>query len=232
MEIDVVGFPAQNRDRKDLKCFSCAKGQSSGKLFPCESRDPYRVMTRWGTMAGTSSRQHRPVVMGPAFAGTTRIEDRFRKATIMQSLNPTNFPRHRRLRTTSRMIGPAPEAAPTIVMLHEGLGSAGLWGDFPDRLQAAAAGPWSRRRSRRANRRTRPCRGRGLEPVWKIAPQPGRAEPFVQHDDGRRGLGRRTDHAVFEFGGADGEEAGGALHDGSFPKAILNPRRACESRDP
>src|SRR3979411_2000281 len=36
-----------------------------------------------------------------------------------------------------RMIGPAPDDAPTIVMLHEGLGSAGLWGDFPDQLQAA-----------------------------------------------------------------------------------------------
>jgi pimeloyl-ACP methyl ester carboxylesterase len=36
-----------------------------------------------------------------------------------------------------RMIGPAPADAPTIVMLHEGLGSAALWGDFPDRLQAA-----------------------------------------------------------------------------------------------
>jgi pimeloyl-ACP methyl ester carboxylesterase len=36
-----------------------------------------------------------------------------------------------------RMIGPSPEAVPTIVMLHEGLGSAALWGDFPDRLQAA-----------------------------------------------------------------------------------------------
>jgi pimeloyl-ACP methyl ester carboxylesterase len=35
------------------------------------------------------------------------------------------------------MIGPVPDAAPTIVMLHEGLGSAGLWGDFPDRLQEA-----------------------------------------------------------------------------------------------
>jgi pimeloyl-ACP methyl ester carboxylesterase len=35
-----------------------------------------------------------------------------------------------------RMIGPAPSDAPTIVMLHEGLGSAGLWGDFPDRLAA------------------------------------------------------------------------------------------------
>ena len=36
-----------------------------------------------------------------------------------------------------RMIGPAPDAAPTIVMLHEGLGSVALWGDFPDKLAAA-----------------------------------------------------------------------------------------------
>jgi pimeloyl-ACP methyl ester carboxylesterase len=36
-----------------------------------------------------------------------------------------------------RLIGPQPSEAPTIVMLHEGLGSAALWGDFPDRLQAA-----------------------------------------------------------------------------------------------
>src|SRR6202023_316353 len=36
-----------------------------------------------------------------------------------------------------RLIGPAPDAAPTIVMLHEGLGSAALWGDFPEKLQEA-----------------------------------------------------------------------------------------------
>jgi pimeloyl-ACP methyl ester carboxylesterase len=36
-----------------------------------------------------------------------------------------------------RMLGPAPDEAPTIVMLHEGLGSAALWGDFPEKLQAA-----------------------------------------------------------------------------------------------
>ena len=36
-----------------------------------------------------------------------------------------------------RMIGPSPADAPTIVMLHEGLGSAALWGDFPEELQAA-----------------------------------------------------------------------------------------------
>ena len=36
-----------------------------------------------------------------------------------------------------RMIGPRPETAPTLVLLHEGLGCVGLWGDFPDRLAAA-----------------------------------------------------------------------------------------------
>ena len=36
-----------------------------------------------------------------------------------------------------RMIGPRPDAAPTLVVLHEGLGCVGMWGDFPDRLQAA-----------------------------------------------------------------------------------------------
>src|ERR1700761_8301521 len=36
-----------------------------------------------------------------------------------------------------RMLGPSPDQAPTIVMLHEGLGSAALWGDFPKKLQAA-----------------------------------------------------------------------------------------------
>src|SRR2546423_1134663 len=36
-----------------------------------------------------------------------------------------------------RLIGSPPPQAPTIVMLHEGLGSAGLWGDFPEKLEAA-----------------------------------------------------------------------------------------------
>jgi pimeloyl-ACP methyl ester carboxylesterase len=33
-----------------------------------------------------------------------------------------------------RMIGPRPDAAPTIAMLHEGLGSVTTWGDFPQKL--------------------------------------------------------------------------------------------------
>lgn len=35
------------------------------------------------------------------------------------------------------MLGPSPDAAPTLVLLHEGLGCVGLWRDFPDRLAAA-----------------------------------------------------------------------------------------------
>src|SRR5256714_9446131 len=54
----------------------------------------------------------------------------------MQGLSPPGFLRIGAADLEYRMIGPAPEAAPTIVMLHEGLGSVGLWGDFPDRLQA------------------------------------------------------------------------------------------------
>jgi pimeloyl-ACP methyl ester carboxylesterase len=41
------------------------------------------------------------------------------------------------LRLEYRMIGPRPDAAPTIVMLHEGLGSVGLWGAFPEALATA-----------------------------------------------------------------------------------------------
>jgi pimeloyl-ACP methyl ester carboxylesterase len=41
------------------------------------------------------------------------------------------------LRLEYRMIGPRPDVAPTIVMLHEGLGSVALWGAFPEKLAAA-----------------------------------------------------------------------------------------------
>jgi pimeloyl-ACP methyl ester carboxylesterase len=55
----------------------------------------------------------------------------------MTLLQPTGFLKIGASDLEYRMIGPAPDEAPTVVMLHEGLGSAGLWGDFPDRLQAA-----------------------------------------------------------------------------------------------
>lgn len=38
-----------------------------------------------------------------------------------------------------RFVGPRPEAAPTLVLLHEGLGCVGLSGDFLDQLSAATS---------------------------------------------------------------------------------------------
>jgi pimeloyl-ACP methyl ester carboxylesterase len=57
----------------------------------------------------------------------------------MTTLAPSGFLNIGAVDLEYRMIGPAPDDAPTIVMLHEGLGSAGLWGDFPDRVQAATS---------------------------------------------------------------------------------------------
>jgi pimeloyl-ACP methyl ester carboxylesterase len=36
-----------------------------------------------------------------------------------------------------RFVGPQPDQAPTLVLLHEGLGCVGLWNDFPEKLAAA-----------------------------------------------------------------------------------------------
>ena len=55
----------------------------------------------------------------------------------MTTLSPTGGLRIGVADLEYRMIGPSPADAPTIVMLHEGLGSAGLWGDFCEKLQAA-----------------------------------------------------------------------------------------------
>jgi pimeloyl-ACP methyl ester carboxylesterase len=55
----------------------------------------------------------------------------------MTTLSPSGFLSIGASSLEYRFIGPAPDEAPTIVMLHEGLGSAGLWGDFPEKLQAA-----------------------------------------------------------------------------------------------
>lgn len=55
----------------------------------------------------------------------------------MSTLSPTGFLSVDGAELEYRFVGPSPADAPTLVMLHEGLGSAGLWGDFPDKLQAA-----------------------------------------------------------------------------------------------
>jgi len=53
------------------------------------------------------------------------------------TLQPSGFLRIGEADLEYRMLGPSPDQAPTIVMLHEGLGSVALWGDFPETLQAA-----------------------------------------------------------------------------------------------
>jgi pimeloyl-ACP methyl ester carboxylesterase len=55
----------------------------------------------------------------------------------MISLSDQGFLELRDLRLEYRMAGPRPHDAPTLILLHEGLGSAAMWGDFPEKLSAA-----------------------------------------------------------------------------------------------
>ena len=71
-----------------------------------------------------------------SFAKLSEIVKRS-KWRVMTALGDQGFLDLGDMRLEYRMIGPRPDAAPTIVMLHEGLGCVGLWGDFPDKLQPA-----------------------------------------------------------------------------------------------
>jgi pimeloyl-ACP methyl ester carboxylesterase len=55
----------------------------------------------------------------------------------MTTLTPTGFLTINGAELEYKWLAPEAADAPTIVMLHEGLGSVGLWGDFPEKLQAA-----------------------------------------------------------------------------------------------
>jgi len=55
----------------------------------------------------------------------------------MTELADQGFLQFGQTRLEYRMIGPRPNAAPTIVLLHEGLGSAAIWGSFAPELAAA-----------------------------------------------------------------------------------------------
>ena len=55
----------------------------------------------------------------------------------MMELADQGFLQLGQTRLEYRMIGPRPNAAPTIVLLHEGLGSAAIWGSFAPELAAA-----------------------------------------------------------------------------------------------
>lgn len=55
----------------------------------------------------------------------------------MTNLTPTGFLDIGTARLEYKWLAPLVTDAPTIVMLHEGLGSVGLWNDFPEKLQQA-----------------------------------------------------------------------------------------------
>ncbi len=88
-----------------------------------------------------ASRKHRsswypPLQLSPTRGERARPCDaaspvRISRTVRMTPLSPTGFLTIGDADLEYRMIGPQPTQAPTIVMLHEGLGSAALWGDFP-----------------------------------------------------------------------------------------------------
>lgn len=55
----------------------------------------------------------------------------------MTNLTPTGFLSIGSASLEYKWLAPLVPDAPTIVMLHEGLGSVGLWNDFPEKLQQA-----------------------------------------------------------------------------------------------
>ena len=72
-----------------------------------------------------------------SFAKLLRIVAHVGRRTHRVTLADEGFLELAPLRLEYRMIGPRPSEAPTIVMLHEGLGCVGLWGTFPEQLAAA-----------------------------------------------------------------------------------------------
>ena len=105
-----------------------------------------------------------------------------------------------------RMVGPRPQAAPTIVLLHEGLGSAGLWRDFPERLAARTGfGVFAYSRQ-----------GYGASSACAL-PRP----ITYMHDEGREVLPRVLDAIGFERGALLGHSDGASIaivHAGSHPE--------------
>jgi pimeloyl-ACP methyl ester carboxylesterase len=55
----------------------------------------------------------------------------------MANLSETGFLDIGAQRLEYRFVGPQPDKAPTLVLLHEGLGCVGLWNDFPEKLSTA-----------------------------------------------------------------------------------------------
>jgi pimeloyl-ACP methyl ester carboxylesterase len=120
------------------------------------------------------------------------------------------------------MIGPRPDAAPTLVLLHEGLGCVAMWNDFPDKL-AAATGCGVFVYSRAGYGKSSPVR----------LPRP----ISYMHDEARVSLPRLLDAIGFQRGILVGHSDGAsiaAIYAGSHQDhrvrglALLAPHFICE----
>ncbi len=109
-----------------------------------------------------------------------------------------------------RMIGPRPGDAPTLIVLHEGLGCVGMWGDFPDNL-ADATGCGVFVYSRQGYGRSSP------------AQLPRRLD--FMHDEARKTLPKILDAIGFQRGLLVGHSDGAsiaAIYGGSFQDHRVN----------
>jgi len=114
----------------------------------------------------------------------------------MVSLKDTGFVEIGAQRLEYRLVGPRPDKAPTLVLLHEGLGCVGLWGDFPDKLSAATGtGVFVYSRA-----------GYGKSSVVKL-PRP----LSYMHDEARETLPRLLDAIEFERGLLVGHSDGASI---------------------
>ena len=100
--------------------------------YPAQAGHP--AFTESEDELGTRGILDRPPAPVPAQSGA---DDDAEREVITVPLDDSGFLDIGTQHLEYRMIGPRPDEAPTIVMLHEGLGCAGLWGDFPDKLQQA-----------------------------------------------------------------------------------------------
>jgi pimeloyl-ACP methyl ester carboxylesterase len=100
------------------------------------------------------------------------------------------------MRLEYRFLGPRPQAAPTIVLLHEGLGSVDVWGSFAEELAAATgAGIFSYSRA-----------GYGRSSPSKLP----RSVSFM-HEEARLVLPRVLDALDFRGGLLLGHSDGGSI---------------------
>lgn len=122
-----------------------------------------------------------------------------------EGVNETGHLRVDAARLEYRLLGPSPEDAPTIVMLHEGLGSVSMWRDFPERV-AEATGLGVFVYSRTGYGGSSPCE----------IPRP----LTYMHDEARDALPRILDAMGFRRGIVLGHSDGAsiaAIHAGACP---------------